>query len=279
MAVFKLSGFADEYSSVFDKQIEGLTKNGIDHIEIRGVDGKNISSISLEEASNVKNKLDNAGIKVSAIGSPIGKIGIEDDFDAHLKQLIHTLELAKILDTKNIRMFSFYLPKEKIAEYRDKVMLRLEKMLEEAEKAGICLCHENEKGIYGDSPERCLDIQKTFDGKIKCIFDPANFIECGYQPYPDAFDILKDYIYYMHIKDATAERTIVPAGEGIGGIPGIIEQLRKNDSTYFLSVEPHLRVFPGLAQLETEERSKIKNQYATSGDAFSAAVNGIKRYI
>lgn len=280
MARFELSAFADEYSPIFDRQIEGLQENGVGCIEIRGVDGKNISSLSCDEAKNAKNKLESAGIKVSAIGSPIGKIGIYDDFEAHMALFRRTLEIAKIMETENMRIFSFYLPKDSTPdEVRSEVMRRLEKMLLESEKSGIKLCHENEKGIYGDSPERCLDIQNEFGGAIKCVFDPANFIECGYNPYPDAFELLGDSIYYMHIKDAAEDKTIVPAGAGIGHIPEIIGELNRKDFSCFLSVEPHLRVFKGLAELENTERSMIKNQYATSEEAFAAAVAAIKRII
>ena len=91
MAEFILSAFADEYAPELDLQIEGLKKNGIGFMEIRGVDGTNVSDLSLEQAHEVRRKLDAAGIGVSAIGSPIGKIGLDDDFEAHLEKLRHTI--------------------------------------------------------------------------------------------------------------------------------------------------------------------------------------------
>ena len=258
MAEFILSAFADEYSPNFDEQIEGLKKNGVGFMEIRGVDGKNISDLTEDEMKAVREKLDKAGIGVSSIGSPIGKI----------------------LGTKNIRMFSFYMPEGVTREEaRPEVMKRLTAMLEIAKAEGVTLCHENEKGIYGDSPETCLDIQKEFGGEIKLIFDPANFIECGYEPYPHGFELLGDRIYYMHIKDADENHKIAPAGKGIGRIPDIIKELDKREGRLFLTVEPHLRVFKGLEALETDEKTKMPNTYATSYEAFGAAVDAIKAII
>ncbi len=280
MADFILSAFADEYSPNFDEQLEGLKKNGVGFMEIRGVDGKNISDLTEDEMKAVREKLDKAGIGISSIGSPIGKIKTSDPFEPHLDKLRNCIKAAKILGTKNIRMFSFYMPEGVTREEaRPEVMKRLAAMLEIAKAEGITLCHENEKGIYGDSPETCLDIQKEFGGEIKLIFDPANFIECGYEPYPHGFELIGDRIYYMHIKDADENHKIAPAGKGIGRIPDIIRELDKREGKLFLTVEPHLRVFKGLEALETDEKTKMPNTYATSYEAFGAAVDAIKAII
>lgn len=280
MAEFVLSAFADEYSPEFDKQLEGLKKNGVGFLEIRGVDGKNIADLTEDELKAVRQKLDKAGIGVSSIGSPIGKIKTSDPMEPHLDKLKNCIKAAKILGTPNIRMFSFYMP-EGVSreEARPEVMKRLGMMLELAKAEGVTLCHENEKGIYGDSPETCLDIQKEFGGEIKLIFDPANFIECSYEPYPHGFELLGDRIYYMHIKDADNEHRIAPAGKGIGRISDIIKELDKREGKIFLTVEPHLRVFKGLDGLQTDDKTKIPNTYATSEEAFGAAVSAIKEII
>lgn len=281
MAEFVLSAFADEYSPKFDEQLEGLKKNGVGFIEIRGVDGTNVADLTDEQLKEVRAKLDAAGIGVSSIGSPIGKIKVYDEFEPHLEKLERCISAAKILGTPNIRMFSFYIPEGKTREEcRPEVMRRLGVMLDIARKAGVVLCHENEKGIYGDSPETCLDINNEFGGEMKLIFDPANFIECGCEPFPHGYGLLGDRIYYMHIKDATAEKMIAPAGKGVGRIPEIIADLdKKRDGKIFLTVEPHLRVFAGLAGLETDEKTKMPNTYETSAEAFGAAVDAIKAII
>lgn len=283
MASFKLSAFADEYSNMIDEQIKGMLENGIEYIEIRNVDGTNIADISEEKALEVKGKFDKAGIKVWSIGSPIGKIDINGNIDEHLEKLRHVIKIAKLLDCDKIRMFSFFIPGGADKSlYREKVMDGIGKMLDIAESEGVILCHENEKGIYGDDAQSCLDIKKQFGDRIKVIFDPANFCQVGTETYPLGYSLLGDYIYYMHIKDhSNALQTIVPAGHGDGHIPEILSEInKKTDGDFILTLEPHLKVFDGLAALEKSgDETKIDDIYATSADAFKAAADAIKKVI
>ncbi len=279
MVNFILSAFSDEYSPNFDKQIEGLKKNGINMMEIRGVDGINIADISTEKAHEIRSKLDNAGISVSAIGSPIGKIKISDPIDPHIQKLAHVIEIAKILGTDKIRMFSFFMPSdEDPAIYRDEVFARLERMISLAEEHNILLCHENEKGIYGDIPERCLDLQEHFGGRLKCVFDHANFLNVGAEPYPFGYNLLKKYVTYFHIKDAVGT-TIYPAGLGNGRIPETVASIRNDfDGDIILTLEPHLSAFIGLSALENTNE-KIEKPYADTAEAFEVAANAIKKIL
>ncbi|MBC7766323.1 MAG: sugar phosphate isomerase/epimerase [Hyphomonadaceae bacterium] len=252
MSKFIISGFADEIDANFMTQLEGLNKLSIGYIEVRGVNGKNISELNNQEVKEAKTQLNNYGIKVSAIGSPIGKIKITDDFEAHLETFKRVLETAITLETNYMRIFSFFMPHEKDpAIYRDEVMLRLQRLKEVNKGSGITLLHENEKDIYGDIPERCLDILKTLGGDdFQAVFDPANFIQCGCVVYPNAFDMLKPFIKYMHIKDALANGEVVPAGYGLGNIETLLKSLKASNYEGFVSLEPHLGSFEGLAALE-----------------------------
>lgn len=279
MVQFRLSAFADEYSPDFDKQLEGLKNNGIDMIEIRGVDGVNISEISVDKARIIKEKLDAAGVSVSAIGSPVGKIKITDTFEPHMQLLSHVIDIAKVLDTKRIRMFSFYIPQGDSYEiHRDEVLRRLDMMLSLAEQNGIELCHENEKGIYGDTPERCLDILQHFNGRLSGVYDHANFIDVGAEAYPYAYNLLKKHISYFHIKDSDGNE-IRPAGEGKGRIPETITDIRKDyDGQVILTLEPHLFSFVGLSQLEATDE-KIEKPYENSEEAFRVATNALKNIL
>lgn len=268
--------FADEASASIDKQIIAMKRNGLQGLEIRNVDGVNVSDITLDKAREVHKKLEEAGLKVWSIGSPLGKIGIEDDFEPHLDKLKHTLEVAKILECGNIRMFSFYLPEGKRPEeYREAVLCRLRAMVEAAKDSGIELCHENEKGIYGDNAERCMDIHKEIP-ELKGIFDPANFIQCGQETLA-AWELLHPYIKYMHIKDAKESGMVVPAGTGVGNVKEILAAFRAQGGDN-VTIEPHLTVFEGLRELEGRERElKVAEfKYPDADTAFDAACNALK---
>lgn len=274
----KIYAFADEASSMIDGQIAAIQRNGLQGLEIRGVDGVTVSDISPEKAKEVKKKLDDAGLTTGSVGSPIGKIPIDGDFRAHLDKLKHTLEIADILQTKNLRMFSFFLPKEEDpALYRNKVMDQLSAMAEVAAPTGINLCHENEKGIYGDNAPRCLEILQSVP-QLKCVFDPANFVQCNQDTW-EAWELLGDRVYYMHIKDALADGFVVPAGKGIGNVKQIVQAYLAGGGSHF-TIEPHLSLFDGLAALEQDgERSQIAYRYPDADTAFDAACNAFKKLI
>jgi len=238
-----LSGFADEIDSALTTQMNMLDCLGISHIEMRNVNGKNLVQHSLQEVKILKSQMDSRGFKLSAVGSPIGKINITDDFGPHLDLFKHTLEIAAFMEAPFIRMFSFYIPKGQNPDaYRSQVLERWQMFLEAASAFNLTLLHENEKGIYGDTPERCLDLLNALESqKVAAVFDPANFIQCNVETYPYAYLLLKEKIRYFHIKDALVNTgQVVPAGFGDGKLPEILKDISSLGFNGFLSLEPHL---------------------------------------
>lgn len=261
MSKFILSAFADEIDKSLETQMDVLQEFGISHIEMRGVNGKNLVNCSIEEAKAIKLKLDERGFKLSSIGSPIGKIGIHENFTPHLELFKHTLKIAELMEVDYIRMFSFFIPEDQDpAIYRDEVVSRWKQFVKAAEGTGITLLHENEKGIYGDTPERCLDLIEVLNCEyVKLVFDPANFVQCNVKTYPEAYELLKDHIVYMHIKDALYhDHSVVPAGQGDGKVKNILAALYKKGYEGFLSLEPHLAGFTGFAELEPNSKATSK---------------------
>lgn len=272
MTDIRIYAFADEAGAALDKQLAAMVRNQLHGIEIRNVDGESISAISLEKAKAIYRRLQDNGLECWSIGSPIGKIGITDAFEPHLDTFRHTLDVAHELKCSNMRMFSFFMPKdENPALYRDEVFGRLARMLEAAEGSGVTLCHENEKGIYGDMADRCLDILTQFPA-MEGIFDPANFVQCG-QDTLQAWKMLAPRIKYMHIKDALADGSVVPSGCGAGHVPEIVRAYMAQGGKCF-TIEPHLTVFDGLKGLEREGDASIVGgvyTYSSADEAFDAA--------
>lgn len=279
MSEFILSGFADEINPMLDVQLKVMNELNIGHIEVRGIDGKNISKYTPDEIKEIKKKFDAANIKVSSIGSPVGKIQITDPMDDHIEEFKNIIEIAKIMETKYIRLFSFYMPKdEDPKKYRDEVLKRMNMFVDTAKGSGLILLHENEKGIYGDVADRCLDILESIGSdSLRAVFDPANFVQCHEETYPRAFDMLKDHIEYMHIKDALKNGEVVPAGMGEGKVKEILKSLKDRDYKGFLSLEPHLTNFVGLASLE---EGKEKQEISTNTeDKFRLAVKSLRNIL
>ncbi len=280
MAQFILSAFADEAAGSLTEQIKILKEEGISHIELRGVDGVNCSDLSIKDAERIHQQLTESGIKLSALGSPYGKISITDSFEEHLEKFINSLEVCKVLDCSRIRMFSFYIPKdEDPLKYRDAVLARLEQMLLLAEEKGILLVHENEKGIYGDTDDRCMDLYNAFSGRLGIAFDPANYIQCGVDPL-EAYKKQNSTITYFHMKDALKEDgSVVSVGNGNGSVEEILRAVNKTKAdSVILTVEPHLHIFSGLSNLQ-EEKLKHKECYPDSKTAFHAAVTAVKNVL
>lgn len=253
-----LSGFSDEIAPELDLQLAAIREWGLSHIELRAADGVNVSDFSPEKVKEVKNKLAGAGVSVSSIGSPIGKIGVEEDFAPHLEKLKRTLEIQKELGAPYLRMFSFYIPQGRAPEdFREEVLDRVGRMAEEAGRWDSVLLHENEKGIYGDNAPRCKELLEAFYGPhFKAVFDFANFVQVGQQTLP-AYELLKPYVEYVHVKDAQwGTGAVVPAGQGDGHVKEILTDLTGGGWKGFLSLEPHLTDFAGLAALEQDPQKR-----------------------
>ena len=271
-----LSAFADEYSADFTEQLEGMRSFGIDFIEVRGVDGKNVSILTPSEVKEVKRKLDFYGVGVSAIGSPVGKIALDGDVAGHFEMAKRVFDTASELGAEYVRMFSFYAPEGKsILDFKSEVFENLATLNELAKSHGVVLCHENEAKIYGDIPSRVREIYDAFGGEIKTVFDMGNYVLEGVKPYPCGYDMLKDSIAYFHIKDALSAGAIVPPGKGEASIGEILaSHVEYSDKDFFVSIEPHLQLFSGLNALVGR---KFENPYKYP-DAKAAFTDAVKQF-
>jgi sugar phosphate isomerase/epimerase len=240
---FVLSGFADEISPDLGEQLAVLAAESISHLELRSVWSTNVADLGDTEVARVRRELDGSGVRVSAIGSPIGKIGIDAPFEPELERLRRVADVAHELGTALVRVFSFFIPPGQDPQlFRTPVMVRMAALAEVAEERGLILAHENEKEIYGDRPERCADIVASVGSPaLRATFDAANFVQCGVAPHSEAYDLLRPYLVYVQVKDALAATgEVVPAGQGDGQVSETLAALRDSGFEGYLSLEPHL---------------------------------------
>ena len=241
--MWTLSGFADEIDPDLTTQCRVLNGLGIGFIELRSAWDVNVLDLSAEQLVTVRKTLEQHDLRVSSIGSPLGKINIEDDFDEHLARTEHAVNLAQQLGAPFIRMFSFFLTAEQRPEdHREEVLRRLSAMAQRAADAGVVLLHENEKGIYGDVPERVLDLVTAVDSPaLRLAWDAANYVQVGVVPFPEAYAELRPYTDYIQIKDAVlGTGEVVVAGAGDGRVRETIRALADDGFDGFFSMEPHL---------------------------------------
>ncbi len=241
----KLAGFADEISPKLKEQIRVCKDLGIRYFELRGVVDKNVLDFDVPLRTEIRKQLQDNGMAVACIGSPIGKVKITDPWPAHFDRFKVAVDMAEFFRAPLIRLFSYY-PQDKgqdLAPHRDEVMRRMQAKADYVKDRPVTLVHENEKDIYGEKGPACLDLLKTVNSaKLRCAFDFANFIQAGDDPLVN-WELLKSYVVHFHIKDCQkATKKIVPAGQGDGHIQTILEDAKKMGYTGFLSLEPHLLV-------------------------------------
>lgn len=242
--MWTLSGFADEISDDFETQCSHVVSLGLRFIEFRSAWGINILDLDAEQLAEARSILAAHNLAVSSIGSPIGKIFIDEPFEPHLERARHAVEVANFFGARFIRIFSFFMregmdPDDQRAE----VLLRMRGLAEVAAAGGVVMIHENEKDIYGDIPRRCLDIVASVGSSaLRATWDPANFVQVGVaRPFDEGWTMLRPYIDYMQIKDAVAATgEVVTAGRGDGQVEQTIAALKADGFDGFFSLEPHL---------------------------------------
>jgi len=238
-----LSGFADEISADPAEQLAVLTAESITHLELRSAWSVNVADFTDAQLAGFRAATEAAGVQVSAIGSPIGKIPVGAPLEPELERMRRIADIAGELGTALVRVFSFYIPAGEPPErYQAQVIDRMGALARIAEERGVILAHENEKEIYGDVPGRCLDlITSVGSPALRATFDAANFVQCGVRPFTDAYPLLRPHLVYLQVKDAhTATGEVTPAGEGDGEMRETLQALRDSGFTGFMSLEPHL---------------------------------------
>lgn len=274
MKPFTLAAFSDEAAADLQGQIRALKRNGIPHMELRNIDNIGCASLTVAQAKEIRKELEDNGLSVRTVGSPIGKVKITDDFSKEMDRFLRITELAEVFGAEKIRMFSFYRD-DAVEEARGKetALIRIRAMQERAGK--LVLCHENEKGIYGDSAEFCKVLCE--ETGVRAIFDPANFVQCGVDTLT-AWSLLKQHTEYLHLKDANAKGIVVPCGDGIGNVPFIIEEYLAQGGD-FATLEPHLGNFASKKLLEKEADETCGYRYDNLDEAFDAAVVAVDKIL
>lgn len=258
-----ISGFADEIHPNLDQQLKVVKELGMHYICLRAADGKGIADYTLEEfQQNIQPRLEEAGVKISSLGSPIGKIDIDDQaaYEKQLEQLDTLCRICNSCGCRYIRMFSFWMPKDRNPDdFTEQVIEKLAGFAKVAEKYDVILIHENEKDIYGDIARRCkVILDRLASPHFKAAFDFANFVQCG-EDTAECWELLKEHVVYIHIKDAVkSNNENVLCGTGDGQIPQLLKKIIREDGYQgFLTLEPHLVLFATLQSLETEDASEV----------------------
>jgi sugar phosphate isomerase/epimerase len=245
--MFTLSAFADEISPDPQEQVDVLASCGVRHIELRSILKTNVLDLSELQVQELKALLDRHGFKLSAIGSPIGKVKIDQPFEPHLQRFRRAIELCQVFGTPSIRIFSYYPPGDAadwnaVAEsWQKEVFARMQQKADLAEQANLRLLHENEHRIFGDSPERVAALFAAVSSpSLRAVYDAANYVFCGYDPWR-SWELTRDETAHFHAKDWVAgEQHGCPVGQGQGRWPEVLADAQARGYRGFATLEPHL---------------------------------------
>ena len=241
--MWTLSGFSDEISPDLQEQAALLDELGLSHLELRSAWDTNVLDLDADQLARAEKILDAHGLRVSSIGSPIGKISLDDDFEAHLDRARHAVDVARRFGADYIRVFSFFTrPGSDPDDARDEVLRRMRALADVAERGGVVMLHENEKEIYGDIPRRCVDVLESVGSpNLRAAWDAANFVQVGVRPFTEGYRAIRPHLEYVQIKDAhLADGQVCAAGRGDGEVVRTVRALREDGFDGFFSLEPHL---------------------------------------
>lgn len=241
----RLSAFADEISPDPQVQMDTLEACGVKFIELRGAYGLNVMKFSREQCVDLRKRFSDRGFGISCIGSPIGKVRLDQDYRQHFDDFKRAVEIAEFFGAGYIRIFSYYAPEGgNIADHRGEVVRRLQEKVDYVANHPVALALENESNLFGAYPERCVYLHAAIPSpKLIAAFDPANYVNMNVQDvYRTCWLPLRPHVGYFHIKDFTygGGTHAVPAGQGDGCIPEILRDAAQDGYDGFLALEPHL---------------------------------------
>jgi len=283
-----LSGFADEAANhkTAVEQFAAFAAVGLQFYSIRFMDVgngiKNVMKLTKTEVTKIRHLEDEYGMNVSSIGSPIGKVKLKDvedgtknpyvPFQKYLaKDVRKACDLAHAFETKLIRGFSFYHPKDSDpTEHLTQAVDQLGQIAEMCHRSDLTFGLEVEANLVGQTGELLAEIHRQVNHPaLVLIFDGGNLVTQGF----DTFEVFNEYqamkpaIGWLHIKDyrhpgektriehvdEEALRHFVPAKMGQSGHEMILEDFReqlpkltkrlkrRGIPGVFVDLEPHLK--------------------------------------
>lgn len=252
------TGISDEAGDSIGSQIRAHQELGWSHLELRLVDGTNVTQLADDEFDKTCEEIAKAEMSVSCFGSAIGNWArpITGDLQVDIDDLRQAIPRMKRLKTRFIRVMSY--PNDESnpveeTEWRRESIRRMKTLAEIAEDNGVVLGHENCSGWGGLKAANCRILLDEVDSTaLKMVFDTGNAVGYGEDSW-EYYEAVKSDIAYVHVKDAKRdgdETTYCYCGEGDGAVERILRDLLLTGYDGGVSIEPHLS-----AVIHTGERS------------------------
>ena len=268
-----LSGFGDEaaWGRTMDQQFSAMSAMGLRYLSLRFIDAgngiKNVMSLDAAEIETVKQKLDDYGLRVATLGSPIGKSKLCDvddgthtpykAFDEYLKDdVARACDLAEIFGTKLLRGFSFYHPKgSNLEDHFSQASEQVGAIADVCQSRGLVFGLEVEANLVGQNGPLLARMAEAINNdSLVTIFDGGNLVMQGYTADQifDQYVAMKPSLGWVHIKDFANPN------------PGqLIEHVDEDSLKQFVPADVghsgHLRIMQDLAGYLPELQQKMVN--------------------
>lgn len=255
-----IAAITDEFSPDLSLAIPMLKEIGMSGAELRVVNGKNIMDLNKDELKQAKDSLGTAGLKVISIASPLLKCVLPNapDVDSRFQHDIfaskHTfedqprltdraLELAAFFGAPIIRVFSYWRTVQPEKCF-DAITKALSNLADKAASHNVIIGLENEHACnVGTAAESAKVLAAVDHPHLKLVWDPANALVGGENPFPDGYRLLpKNRIAHVHAKDCHMEgHTPIwgPLGTRHVDWKGQIAALLEDGYNGFVSLETH----------------------------------------
>ena len=300
-----LTGFADEASANFDKQIAATRELGWQYIESRNINGKTLATLDDSEFEQVEQQLAESGVAINCYGSAIANWSkaprSEEDFQSSKDELLAAIPRMHKLGIKLVRGMSFAFAKDEEPdnpELEKIIFKKVNELVKICEDNGIIYGHENCMNYGGLSHLHTLKLLDNVKSpNFTIIFDTGNpvfnYRKIGSAPYAlqsswEFYSNVKEFISYVHIKDGTAlpmtdgtrpKCDFCYAGDGSGDVRAIVLDLLKRGYNGGFSIEPHVAgVFH--EQDKTQNLDELKYaSYVEYGRRFEKLLNECKKQV
>jgi sugar phosphate isomerase/epimerase len=266
----RIAAITDEFTAELPVALDAMQKIGMTGAELRVISGKNIMDLSQDELKAVRDEIGNRGMEVISIASPILKCVLpgapevdtrfqqdvfasKHTFDDQPRLADHAFEIAKMMNAKIIRVFSYWRSVEPDKCF-DGVVKAVTELAEKAAKEGLVIGLENEHACnVGTAVESARVLNAVNHPSLKLVWDPANAMVGGETPFPGGYKALpSDRIAHVHVKDCHMEghKPIWgPVGTRAVDWKGQIAALLADGYTGWLSLETHW-AGPGGSKME-----------------------------
>ncbi len=265
----KFGIITDEVSQDLGEALRLAVDYGLVAVELRSVGDRLIHEHSDEELLAMKQQVQDAGLTICALSTPIFKCQLSDGQEVaeHREILRQALRAASVLDVDILRAFTFWNQGE-FAQTLPKIVKEFKAIVPQLEAAGRTLVVEPDPSVNASNAERLVQVLQAVDSpSVKALYDPGNHLwdPHGEEPYPFAYDLLRPYIHHVHLKDAVrkdGEPTAVAIGQGDVGYGELLPRLQQDGYNGYLMVETHYRLH---RELDDEELKRPQGSGFSDG--------------